>query len=175
MNVPNNQHTIAALAGYCNELTLWELLRDILALLREPLAIGADSFAIDCDNDESLSLLPGVARCSEPETAWRIGSIISFLSSGREPFGGRSAEFINASRRPALPSLRREHSSLNRIVHSCLAADPAARPSLAELVRLADEGLAEASARLSVRQTDTAVSPTAPSADHSAWPEEMKP
>lgn len=171
----NHNHTVAELAGYCSELTLWELLRDILALLKEPLAISADSIAVDCDTDESLSLAPGTPPCSEPETVWRIGIIISLLSSGREPFGGRSAEYINARRSIELPSLRREHSSLNRIVHSCLAPDPADRPSLADLVTMTDEGLAEAASRLSRRQSEVVVSPTHQSADHSAWPEEMKP
>lgn len=169
-----NHHTISGIAGYCCELTLWELLRDILSLLPEPLAIGADNILINCDTDESLSLTPGIAACTEPEAVWRIGALVSFLSSGRQPFGGRGADYISR-RRTELPSLRREHSSLNGMVHRCLAHDPADRPSLAELVKMTEEGLSQAILRASRRQSDANTSSDHIPSANSAWPEEMKP
>ncbi len=170
-----NHHTISAIAGYCCELTLWKLLRDVLALLPEPLAISADNIIINCDTDESLSLAPDVPACSESETVRRIGALVSFLSSGRQPFGGRGADYINLRRHAELPSLRREHSSLNILVHSCLAHDPAKRPSLAELAKMAEEGLSQAIIRVSQRQSDVNTALNHLSPDHSAWPEKMRP
>lgn len=175
MTTVNNQYTLSAIAGYCNELTLWELLRDILALLTEPLAVSADNIVMNCDTDESLSLLPDIPQCSEQETIWRIGAIISYLSSGRQPFGGRGIGFINLRQRAELPSLRREHASLNGLVHCCLAHDPDKRPSLSQLAKLTDDGLADAIKRASQRQPDANSSSTSFSHDHCAWPEEMKP
>ena len=180
-----NEKEINALgvAGYIPERYAWMLILDIATQLADMYAEGRAHGAIcpgniqwdgkrfilvgdGTDGDHRFEA-PNPSVCSEDDV-WSLGASVFFLCLECCPFrnGGRTQE-----RESPIPFMRREYKELSETVAACLSFERERRPTLSELVSIAQKqagkvkGVGErpkkAPAMVTARQDDF-------------WPEEMR-
>lgn len=175
-------------AGYCTELTAWQLLHDVVAQLQEATAagtpasrgispsavmIGPEGFVLAETAPQPVYTAPEGGGTPAADV-WSLGATLFRLVMGCDVMNGRGG----AGQRPGstLPYMRSEMPQLSELVMHCLSYDPARRPTLAQLAEEADAQLArcreEVRKGLKHKPLDTGEQAAAQAASDS-WPEEM--
>lgn len=170
--------TVDNIAGYCFESTLWRILCDITS--NREFNITPTHYPLIRSNNllicnESFEIASQTQLCSESDAIWHIGALISYLSSGHPIFGGKGKEFHDKHPSIQLPSLRKEHSALTPIVHSCLNANESQRISFAELKKQALIGYNDCIKREKIRIELPQKQSTTSISHNEMWPEAMIP
>lgn len=172
------ERDISAIAGEIDELTAWRIFRDI-ALVTESTQtpISPDHILIDGQG----FVLAGWSRSRDerfcaPEgysAVWALAATVFTTYLGCNVFQGLGGKGQTAS--APIPVLRKELPELSRLITQCLNFDPARRPSLEEIAKIAKENLSRCEAAHREfplhKKLDT---PTlSPDELDSFWPEEM--
>ena len=153
----NDNTTIHAIAGYCNEKVLWKLLADLSSELLKGTSkmknmLTPDMVMIDGENfrivdkillNSSSEFCPpeGVGDDIEKGLVWSLAGLACYASSGHYVFGCRGGVYQRSNPKVDLPALRREHSSLTPVIKRCLCYSPSQRITLSELHAIAKKGL----------------------------------
>ncbi len=149
--------TIHAIAGFCNERTLWKLLVDLSsalldesskarkAITPEMVMIDGEDFLLidEVPKHPSVEFYPpeGIENAGIEGLVWSLGAIVSYVSSGHFVFGGRGGSYQRSHPKVALPTLKKDHEALTALVKKCLCCSPSQRISLGELHATALRGL----------------------------------
>lgn len=142
---------IEEIAGHCNELTAWRVLKEISeALLTDKNAkvspvhieIKEDGgFALSTQNSvikdgfESPEVLKG--ESTETSSVWSLAATLFYLVMGRQIMNGKGGAAQQESSR--LPYMRSTLPQLSELIQRCLSFHPEERPSLQEINDLATQ------------------------------------
>ncbi|WP_462419062.1 serine/threonine-protein kinase [Kytococcus sp. Marseille-QA3725] len=95
-------------------------------------------------------LAPELVIGAEPTVAtdwWGLGAVLAFASTGRNPFGGGPNEVVLSRIRRGEHDLRSMDDAWRPLAEACLAVDPAARPTAADVRAVVENGGGELPAR----------------------------
>lgn len=141
------ERDVSAIAGEIDELTAWKILHDTASQMTAP---GADKIPVSPDH----ILIDGdgflLAEWSEsfdqrfiaPEgysPVWALGASVFYIFLGCHVFQGLGGKGQTPS--APVPCLRREMPELSNLISRCLDFDPANRPAVKEIIRLAHESI----------------------------------
>ncbi len=143
------ERDISVLAGEIDELTAWRILRDIAAqaeaaatpVCPEHIFIDGDGFVL---SEWSASR---DTRYEAPEgysPVWALASTVFYVYLGCHVFQGLGGSA--QTRTAPVPTLRSGLPQLSRLIEDCLSFQPAARPTLAEIVEIASRNLSRCQA-----------------------------
>lgn len=88
-------------------------------------------------------LAPELVEGGHPTVAtdwWGLGAVLAFASMGRNPYGGGPNEAILARIRRGEHDLRSMDGAWRPLAEACLAVDPSARPTAAEVREVVENG-----------------------------------
>ena len=194
--VPLSSLTAEGLAGYCLEVTAWQLLRDLSEVLLakpqsyrglgciapERILVEDGRFVFDA---KAVQEVPGIFDApeqtkdheSEAAVVWSLGATVFYLIMGCAVMNGRGGRGQRDTSK--LPYMRSEMPELSELVQRSLSFSPAQRPTLAEVNSQArkhyDECLRAIKAGPKLRnntENDVASSSSADSSE-ALWPEAM--
>lgn len=138
------------LAGYCNELTAWQILRDVSAdVLKQPGAVSPRLIEV---RDEGFALervegsvdiggfeapeVKGEAH-TEASAVWSLAASVFYLVMGCQIMNGKGGKGQHATSK--VPYMRSEFAKLSELVQQCLQYRPELRPSAKEVNEMANE------------------------------------
>ena len=138
------------LAGHCNELTAWRILRDVSGTLLTDTSLPVSPYLIEINDDGSFSLAqasepadiggfaaPEQAKgtASEASAVWSLAASLFYVVMGCQVMNGKGggAQHENSK----LPYMRSALPLLSETVQQCLQYHPELRPSLREINALA--------------------------------------
>lgn len=178
------------LAGYCNELTAWQILRDVSAdVLKQP---GAVSPGLIVVRDEGFGLeraegpvdiggfeAPEVkdGTHNEASAVWSLAASVFYLVMGCQIMNGKGGKGQHATSK--VPYMRSEFAKMSELVQQCLQYRPELRPSAKEVNETAN-GQYERCAEVVSRgpkfreKTDTANEIKDIDSELAFWPEPMR-
>lgn len=189
--------TAEGFAGYCDELTAWQMIVDVATQVQSPqgedwrapmeispscIAINGNGFVLvplqDCHDDAFVApeLIGGKTTATEKSAVWSLAATVFRMVMGCNIMNGRGGKAQKATSK--LPFMRSEMPEMSRLVQQCLDYDASKRPTLAEVLATARENLECCKEELKDgprMKPETASSTSAVEADSSAWPEEMIP
>ena len=179
--------TAEGFAGYCDELSAWQMIVDVgtqvqpsMEISPSCIAINGDGFVLvplsDCHDDAFIApeLISGKTTATEKAAVWSIAATVFRMVMGCNIMNGRGGKAQKATSK--LPFMRSEMPALSRLVQQCLDYDADKRPSLSEVIATAKENLERCKEELKKgprQKPETASSTSTGQADSSAWPEEM--
>lgn len=193
--------TAKGFAGYCDELTAWQMIVDVATQVQSPsvppggedwhapmeispscIAINGNVFVLvplqDCHDDTFVApeLIGGKTTATEKSAVWSLAATVFRMVMGCNIMNGRGGKAQKATSK--LPFMRSEMPEMSRLVQQCLDYDASKRPTLAEVLATAKNNLERCKEELKDgprMKPETASSTSAVEADSSAWPEEMIP
>ena len=193
--------TAEGFAGYCDELTAWQMIVDVATQVQSPsvppggedwhapmeispscIAINGNVFVLvplqDCHDDTFVApeLIGGKTTATEKSAVWSLAATVFRMVMGCNIMNGRGGKAQKATSK--LPFMRSEMPEMSRLVQQCLDYDASKRPTLAEVLATAKNNLERCKEELKDgprMKPETASSTSAVEADSSAWPEEMIP
>lgn len=138
------------LAGYCNELTAWRILRDVSAdLLKQASAVSPTLIVI---KDEGFELeraseaadlggfeapeVKGGAQ-TEASAVWSLAATVFYLVMGCQIMNGKGGKGQRATSK--VPYMRSELAKMSELVQQCLQYRPELRPTAKEVNEMASE------------------------------------
>lgn len=138
------ERDISAIAGEIDELTAWQILRDIARqsassttpISPEHILIDGSRFILS-EWSESVD-----SRFTAPEgysSVWALGATVFFTFMGCHVFQGLGGKGQTAT--APVPTLRRELTELSTLIVSCLDYNPDKRPLLAKVIDMAEENI----------------------------------
>lgn len=138
------ERDIAVLAGMIDELTAWQILYDIANQangLNTP--ISPDHILID-DNHFILSELSESQDMQfiAPEgysQVWALAATVFYVYLGCHVFQGLGGK--GQTKTAPIPTLRRELTELSNLIIRCLDFNPANRPAMSEISRIAQDNI----------------------------------
>lgn len=138
------------LAGYCNELTAWRILRDVSGdLLSQTgpvspslIKVNDDGFDLSReqgDVDTGSFEAPEVSRGSRSEASavWSLAASVFYIVMGCEVMNGKGGKGQHATSK--VPYMRSEFAKMSDLVQRCLQYRPEVRPSMKEVNEIATE------------------------------------
>ena len=140
----NDNPNIAELGGHCNELTAWQVLKEVSeALFHEGLR-PIDPYCIEISDDVHFSFgaklanhegfdAPEIAenQLTESGVVWSLGATVFFIVTGRQVMNDRGGKGQKESSK--LPYMRSEWPELSELVQQCLQFNPVRRHSLQQV------------------------------------------
>lgn len=171
--------TIKDIAGYCREELLWDFIIDVAREMQTSHFMPTEPEHVLISNTKSASFcLADNLPTSEDdsERVWNMAALAFFISTGHLIFGGKGISYQIKHPGVKLPTMIKEHASINSLFQQCTNSDPHIRPSLQELISKAEEERKKCILRLADRplapltNDDLGMSPD--SYDR-LWPEEM--
>lgn len=174
------ERDVEAVAGEIDERSAWQLLHDVAVaaaacatpILPSHILIDGNGFRLsEWSESTDLRFEAPEGPCGESARVWALGATLFFVFMGSHVFhglGGRG----QASTTP-VPVLRRELPQLSALVGRCLQFSPSGRPSLVEIVAVAEKNLERLGTDDSVTSRPLKKTETEIDIDE-AWPEEMK-
>ena len=138
------------LAGYCNELTAWRLLRDVSAdLIKQVSAVSPElimvqddgfvlerpSGAVDLGGFEAPEVKDGAQ--TEASAMWSLAASVFYLVMGCQIMNGKGGKGQRATSK--VPYMRSEFAKMSELVQQCLQYRPELRLSAKEVNEIADE------------------------------------
>lgn len=138
------------LAGYCNELTAWRLLRDVSAdLLKLASSVSPalimvqdDGFVleraegpVDLGGFEAPEVKGGAQ--TEASAVWSLAASVFYLVMGCQIMNGKGGKGQHAGSK--VPYMRSEFAKMSELVQQCLQYRPELRPSAKEVNEIASE------------------------------------
>lgn len=193
--IPLSSLTAEGLAGYCLEVTAWQLLRDLSEeLLAKPhsfrglgciaperILVEDGRFVFDA---KAVQEAPGIFDApeqtkdtdSEAAVVWSLGATVFYLIMGCAVMNGRGGRGQRDTSK--LPYMRSEMPELSELVQRSLSFSPTQRPTLAEVNAQArkhyDDCLRAIKAGPKLRTTDNdAAASSAADSSEALWPEPM--
>lgn len=183
--------SISAMAGFCNEQSLWKLLVDLVSnqikcksskwIIPAPefVLVDGDEFRIDKNGtkEQTVEFYPpeGCKDYTEASFVWSLGALVCYASSGHYVFGGRGGAYQYEKPDVDLPTLRKEHSALTPIIKRCLCYSPSERISLKELRDIAVKGLESSNQKNRIKQSNESEEIKVSSLNiNESWPEKME-
>lgn len=137
---------VSELAGHCNELTAWQILKEVSETLIRMGLHTIDPYCIEIDDDGHFSLVSEQESFKRdgfdaPETTdnqisdsgvvWSLGATVFFVVMGCQVMNGRGGKGQRESSK--LPYMRSEWPELSELVQQCLQFNPVRRPSLQQI------------------------------------------
>lgn len=139
------------LAGHCNELTAWRILRDVSATLLTNASLPVSPYLMEIDDDGAFS----IAQTSEPvdvggfaapeqakgahteaSAVWSLAASLFYIVMGCQVMNGKGGVAQHESSK--LPYMRSALPLLSETVQQCLQFHPELRPSMREINELAE-------------------------------------
>ena len=138
------------LAGYCNELTAWHIIRDVSAnLLEQPGAVSPELIMVKDDGfelervDGAVDLggfeapeVKGGAQ-TEASAVWSLAASVFYLVMGCQIMNGKGGKGQHATSK--VPYMRSEFAKMSELVQQCLQYRPELRPSAKEVNDIAKD------------------------------------
>ncbi len=139
------------LAGQCNELTAWSILKDTSAAMLDANPSSVDPSRIEIKDDGSFALAaPSDAELKgfdAPETChgttaansgvWSLAASLFYIVMGCQVMNGKGGSAQHESSR--LPFMRSTWPKLSALIQQCLDYHPEKRPSMQEVNAMAAE------------------------------------
>lgn len=136
---------ISELAGHCNEVTAWRILKDASQQLIEQghYIIDPSTMVIADDGHFALMLAHephdgfeapkcNAANRDAAAAVWSLGATLFFVVMGRQVMNGKGGKGQTASSK--LPYMRSKWPEISKLVQQCLQYDPALRPTLHDIL-----------------------------------------
>lgn len=172
------ERDITALAGEIDELTAWQILRDIARqaqdcstpILPDHIIIDGESFILlrwSRSRDDKFIAPEGYSP------VWALGATVFYTYLGCHVFQGLGGKGQSAT--APVPTLRKSLPELSALIVRCLDHNSSRRPSLVEIAEIADANVARCLSLqsefppLKLQQSDICVD-----GSDSWWPEEME-
>lgn len=136
------------IAGYCNELTAWRILKEVSTALLSDSTARVSPAHIEIKDDGGFALLhqtsvnlegfeaPEVLKGNRTEASvvWSLAASVFYLVMGRQVMNGKGGAAQQESSR--LPYMRSFWPQLSELVQQCLNYHPEQRPTLLEINKL---------------------------------------
>lgn len=134
------------LAGHCNELMAWQVLKEVSEILLQKVLRPVDPHCIEISDDGHFLLVSySASAChngfdapeaaegqfAEPSVVWSLGASLFFIGMGHQVMNGKGGKGQRESSK--LPYMRSEWPELSELVQQCLHFNPARRPSLQQV------------------------------------------
>lgn len=134
------------LAGHCNELTAWQILKEVSEPLIRMGLRSIDPYCIEIGDDGHFLLdskpkldkhcsfdAPEVAanQITETGVVWSLGASLFFVVLGCQVMNGKGSKGQQESSK--LPYMRSEWPEMSELVQQCLHFSPARRPSFQQI------------------------------------------
>lgn len=182
----------AEIAGHCNEVTAWKILREVSEQWLAHPVTGINPYRILIDESDLFCLaevpetehqvgfdapeaLKGSAN--EASQVWSLAASVFFIVMGRQIMNGKGGTAQHE--RSKLPYMRSEWPELSELIQNCLQFNPILRPSMKDLHTLAKQRhdicieMVKQGPRI---QHKASTDPSALKAqDQNFWPEAMTP
>lgn len=173
-----HERDIAALAGEIDELTAWQIMAAVAKQAKDSATpISPEHIFIDGDGF-ILSEWSGSRdeRFIAPEgysSVWALAATVFHTYLGCHVFQGLGGK--GQTKTAPIPTLRRELPELSNLIIRCLDFNPAKRPGISEIVKIAETNIKRCKASMSDFPPLKEVSENTITADEidTYWPEEM--
>lgn len=138
------------LAGHCNEVTAWRVLRDVSGILLTDPTLPVSPYLIEICDDGSFTLAHpeesvdlggfaapehGKVTPSEASAVWSLAASLFYIVMGCQVMNGKGGKAQHESSK--LPYMRSALPLLSETVQQCLQFHPESRPSLQKIHDLA--------------------------------------
>ncbi len=136
---------ISELAGHCNEVTAWRILKEASQQLIEQGQYVVSPSSIAIADDGHFALMPtntprdgfdapqsDAANRNAADAVWSLGATLFYVVMGRQVMNGKGGKGQTASSK--LPYLRSKWPEMSKLVQQCLQYDPALRPTLHDIL-----------------------------------------
>ena len=138
------ERDIAAIAGEIDELTAWQILRDVAdqigttdtPIAPEHIFIDGDRFVL---SEWSGSEDPRFVAPEGYSPVWALGASVFYVYLGCHVFHGLGGK--GQTKTAPIPTLRRGLPDLSRIIIRCLDFNPANRPKPGEVSKIAADNI----------------------------------
>lgn len=181
------------LAGHCNELTAWRILKEMSGILLTDKTATVSPAHIEIKEDGGFTLssqTPVVMEGFEaPETfhgerteasvVWSLAASLFYLVMGRQVMNDKGGAAQHESSR--LPYMRSTLPQLSELIQRCLHFHPEQRPSMKEINELATQQFdvcretVKRGPKYQEQRLDTDNSDSQSSQSAEFWPEPMQP
>lgn len=142
MTDKNEKYTAADLAGHCNELTAWRILKEVSEEMVSQKAMNVSPFHIAINGDGSFSLLQPestdlngfeapetvIGNATEASSVWSLAASLFFVVMGCQVMNGKGG--LGQNEQSKVPYMRSELPQLSELVQRCLHFRPENRPSM---------------------------------------------
>ena len=138
------------LAGYCNELTAWRILRDISASLLKQAGAVSPALIMVRDDGFELERVEGAVDIggfeapevkgdahNEASAVWSLAASVFYLVMGCQIMNGKGGKGQHATSK--VPYMRSELAKMSELVQQCLQYRPELRPSAKKVNKIATE------------------------------------
>lgn len=138
------------LAGHCNELTAWRILRDVSDTLLTNTSLPVSPYLIEINDDGGFSITQttgptdtgGFAApeqvkgtATEASAVWSLAASVFYIVMGCQVMNGKGGTAQHETSK--LPYMRSALPLLSETIQQCLQFHPELRPSLREINTLA--------------------------------------
>ena len=152
----DERYYAAELAGYCNRMTAWKIIKDVSEELLAGKAVAVSPFRIEIKEnggfalvkkDEPFALDGFVApeitdgNITEASQVWALAASVFYIVMGCQIMNGKGGRGQLESSR--IPYMRSEMPQLSELIQKCLNYHPELRPSLEKVHETACEELAQ--------------------------------
>lgn len=178
------------LAGFCNESTAWQLLKELSTTLINEGVRPVNPYCIEINDDGHFSLMsPEIAdypdfnapeangqKPNGPNIVWSLAATVFYIVMGCQVMNGKGGKGQKESSK--LPYMRSEWPELSELVQQCLHFHPERRPSLHEINEKAiqhyQRRLDEIKKGPKLKMADKTSTTETSKQEISFWPETMK-
>ena len=136
---------ISELAGHCNEVTAWRILKEASQQLIEQGQYIVNPSTIVIGDDGHFVLMPAkdprdgfdapqgnADSRTAADAVWSLGATIFYVVMGRQVMNGKGGKGQTASSK--LPYLRSKWPEISKLIQQCLQYDPILRPTLHDIL-----------------------------------------
>ena len=141
----------ADLAGHCNELTAWRIIKQVSGQLMSHSTMPVSPFNIKINEDGSFALVENAvaeadtfmapeatkAAPTEAGQVWSLAASVFYLVMGCQIMNGKGGKGQHATSK--VPYMRSEFAKLSELVQQCLQYRPELRPSAKEVNEMSSE------------------------------------
>lgn len=188
----NERPTAADLAGHCNELTAWRILKEVSEDMLQNKTLTINPYCIAIDNEGGFSLFqtevtpdqkgfeaPEVFNRTNTEASavWSLAASLFFIVMGCQVMNGKGGRGQDEHSR--IPYMRSKLPQLSELIQKCLHFHPECRPSLQKVHEVAVKEFQRCTEIVSrgprFRENSTKSFEEVTDSVFAFWPEAMRP
>lgn len=189
----DEKYYAAELAGYCNRMTAWKIIKDVSEELLAGKAVAVSPFRIEIKENGGFALVkkdepfaidgfvaPEITdnNITEASQVWALAASVFYIVMGCQIMNGKGGRGQLESSK--IPYMRSEMPQLSELIQKCLNYHPELRPSLEKVHETALEQMAQCDDTVRRgpkfnKKNNPADSQDVQKDDIAFWPETMQP